>query len=217
MKKKGLIGLLATAMLLAGLLVPVLVGTVLAGEGSMPSTKTAAVSDNISVTGEEWQQIGALDLAIKTGQPKDLIISVSLESTLFTTNKLSGKTGSQAEAAVEVEVRVNGDPVEVSAGDSTVVFNRRLVKLSGDLSHHFGGANLDIDDHWIEFWMETSSANSFNFIARDVRDSSDTNSSTIEVWVRAWGTASPSKDLADYGVVLGNASVVVDEVNLKDS
>lgn len=221
MKKK----LVIIAIALTALLVPVLASTVLAGDAPMPSTKTAAVSDCISVRGEEWQRISALDLAIKTGQPKDLIIAVSLESALFTTNKLKGDEGSTSIAAVEVMVKVNGEPVMVcdqfgDRRDFIVVFNRRAVELTGDLKHWSGEVGTpagDLLDHWIELFMETKSANSFNFIARDVRDSSDTNYSTIEVWVRAWGDSSPSADLADYGVALGHASVVVDEVNLKDS
>ena len=227
-RRKGLMGLLA-AGLLVGLLVPVLASTVMA-DAPMPSTKTAAVSDCISVRGQNWTKINALDLAIKTGTPKDLVISVSLESSLATTNKIKGTGLSEATASVDVFVKVNGEPVMVcdqfgDRRDFIVVFNRRLVRLSADLTHDITvtgeGVTVEIDDHWIEFFMETKSANSFNFIARDVRDSSDTNFSTIEVWVRAWGDASTSEvdpdDVADYVVALGHASVVVNEVNLKDS
>jgi hypothetical protein len=222
MKKK----LIITVICLTAILVPLFgSGIVGAADESMPAAKTAAVSECVSVTSENWQKLGDLDLSIKTGAPKDLVISVSLESSLFTLNKISGRSKSQAEAEVDVMVKVNGEPVMVCDNygdrrDAIVVFNRRLVELSGDLSHHItvtgGDVTVEIDDHWIQFFMETKSANSFNFIARDVGP----NISTVEIYVRAWSdtfTAGDPDAQARAAAVLGHASVIVDEVNLKDS
>jgi hypothetical protein len=218
--------LIITAVTLAAILVPLFAtGVVMAGDGSMPAAKSAAVSECVSVTGENWTHLEDLDLSIKTGTPKDLIISVSLESSLFTLNKIKGSSKSEAEAEVDVFVKVDGEPVMVcdtygDRRDAIVVFNRRLVELSGDLSHHVtvtgGDVTVEIEDHWIEFFMETKSANSFNFIARDVGP----NVSNVEVWVRAWSdtfTEGDPEAVARAAAVLGHASVVVDEVNLKDS
>jgi hypothetical protein len=220
--------LIITAICLTSILVPLFAsGIVAAGDGSMPAAKTAAVSDCISVTGQRWTKIEALDLAIKTGTPKDLVITVSLESSLMTQNKIKGSGSTEAQASVDVLVKVDGEPVWVcdtygDRRDAIVVFNRRLVRLSGDLSHNVtvtptGIVEVEIEDHWLELYMETKSANSFSFIARDVGP----NVSNVEVWVRAWGYGRVDppdrEEIADFLVTLGKASVVVDEVNLKDS
>ena len=222
MKKKVFI----VAMALVFILVTVLSTAVLAGDNSMPATKAAAVSDCLSVRGQNWTRIEALDLAIKTGTPKDLVITVSLETSLMTLNKISGRASTEAMASVDVLVKVDGEPVWVcdqygDRRDAIVTFNRRLVQLEGDLRHNVtvtgDGVTVEIDDHWISLYMETKSANSFSFIARDVGP----NVSNVEVWIRAWGSASEDpidgRAVADYLVTLGKASLIVDEVNLKDS
>ena len=223
MRKK----LIITAICLTAILVPMLATVVMARDGSMPSTKTAAVMDCINYSGQRWTQIEKLDLAIKTGTPKDLVITVSLESMLSTIVKISGKASAEAMASVDVMVKVDGDPVMVcdehgTIRDAVVTFNRRCVKLEGDLRHNItvtnaGEMTIDIDDHWIALYIDTKSANSFSFIARDVGP----NISNITVWIRAWGYESEDpidgRAVADYQVTVGKASVIVDEVNLKDS
>lgn len=223
MKKKVLL----TVMALVLVLVAVLTTAVMAGDNSMPATKAAAASDCISVATQRWTKIDALDLAIKTGTPKDLVITVSLETALMTLNKISGKASSEAMASVDVLVKVDGEPVWVcnqngDRRDAIVTFNRRFVQLEGDLRHNVtvtpaGVVTVEIDDHWISLFMETKSANSFSFIARDVGP----NVSYVEVWIRAWGSKSEDpidgRAVADWLVTLGKASAIVDEVNLKDS
>ena len=177
-------------------------GVVFAGGDSIPSAKTAAAMDYVGKADLDWETI--LTVPIKTGTPKDLIIDVSLESSLTTNVKLRGDEGSAAAAGVAVRVLVDGQPVLIPDNPNPgngVIFNNRLLKLEGDLKH------LDTleQDHWIQIFMTTKSANAFNFIAEDVGP----GVSVVEVQVKTWYRESNPRLAYATGLV-GNACVVVE-------
>lgn len=182
---------------------------------SIPSTKTAAQMGYIGAVqlAPAWGD-PILEVDIKTGAPKDLIISVSAETSLTTSAKLSGTTGSEALAAIEIQVRVDGVPIVNAGGPNAnfIVFNNRLLRLTGDLSHHGTGwpEGMVIDDHWIEVFIATKSANAFNWFEVDVGP----GVSTVSVYARKVTDFTSGKSTAV--AMIGNASVVVDEVNLKN-
>lgn len=169
---------------------------------SIPSTKTAAQMKYIDAAYDTWTEI--LSVQIKTGTPKDLIISVTAETSLTTTVKLKGDVGSSARAAIEIQVTVDGNAIEIAGGGNFIVFNDRLLQLTGDLKHA-DGIN---PDHWIEIFMATKSANGFNWFTEDV----GSGIHTVRVYARKFIAVD---GVASATALVGNASVVVDEVNLK--
>ena len=196
------------AIVLAVALVAVGAGAVFAGDAQIPSAKAAFISDDVygmTVDKEDTGWIDILTAKIKTGDPKDLIIDVSAECSLVTNAKLSGTQGSEAIANISVRVLVDGEV----ADPGIVVFSNRVLKVEGDLTHHYGGAPLDIDDHWFEIFLTTKCANAFNFCAQDV------GSGVHTILVQAM-THKEEKGLkGTANAYIGKASAVVDEVMLK--
>ena len=203
MKKKLIaIGLAVVLVLTLG------ATAIFAGSGQIPSAKAAFVSADVygmTVDKENTGWITILTAQIKTGEPKDLIIDVSAETSLVTNAKLSGTLGSEAIATIEVRVLVDG----AEAVPGVVTFNNRVLKVEGDLTHHSGGEPLPIDDHWFEIFISTKSANAFNFCAEDV----GSGVHTIVIEARTIKEEKGLKGTAN--AYIGNVSAVVDEVMLK--
>ena len=130
----------------------------------------------------------------------------------MTTAKLSGKQGEQTNAAIWVRVLVDGE----EAMPGNVTFNSRTIKLSGDLTHVYidpTGEETALEDHWIELFMETKTANAFNFIAIDL--GSGVHTVEVQAKVGGFSDQDPSNVLNRWAAMIGKATVVVDEVNLK--
>jgi hypothetical protein len=183
---------------------------IFAGGDQIPSAKAAfATNDSYLATVNKAQSetpwFTIIDTQVKTGDPKDLVIDVSAECALVTSAKLSGDAGSEALAEIQFRVLVDGEPCAPGA----VTFANRLLRVTGDLTHHYGGFDLLIDDHWIEVYMSTKSAHSFNFCIENV----GSGVHTIEVQTKLKTEMQSGKSVAD--AVVGNISVVVDEVMLK--
>jgi hypothetical protein len=202
--------LIAIGIALVLVLVAVLgVTGTFAGSEQIPATKAAAAMAGIYKTTDGWETLDDLTVQIKTGMPKDLIISVTAETALVTKVKLSGDTGSRALAQIDVKVLVDGNEVIIPGNENTqggVVLDNRLLGIRGDLKH----VDLVNPDHWLEIFLATKSAHGFNFMAENV----GSGVHTVEVKARTWGRADWANG-ARYAAFIGNASVVVDEVNLK--
>jgi hypothetical protein len=179
----------------------------LAQEEQIPSTKAAAVLNNIDAAPTTWTTV--MSTQIKTGNPKDLIMDVSLESALYTTNKIKGNAETETEACVAVKVLVDTEQV-----GPVIIFNDRLVNLKGDLSHT-GDFEGTIDSHWIELYIMTKSANAFNWIAEDVGTGVHTVEVQAMVTTRAEVLSGETGTAASADALIGYGSLVVDEVNLK--
>ncbi len=212
MKKK-----LGAIVLAVALVVTLGVGVVFAND-QIPSAKCAFVSTEVAYVDTGWTTI--LETQIKAAGNKDLIIDVSAETCLVTNVRLDGDAGSEATATILVRVMVDG--TQAAPGD--VTFNNRVLKVEGDLTHHYGGNPLLIDDHWIAIFMETKSANSFSFCIENVGKTDDGQPTTHTVLVQAMKVEDvdpPSKkggsktEAAWAEAMLGWASVVVEEVDLK--
>ena len=179
-------------------------------EDQIPAAKAAFTTNNVyaATVGKahsETEWFTVLSSQIKTGQPKDLVIDVSAETALITSTKLSGTAGSEASAAVQIQVLVDG----VSAMPGPVTFDNRLLRITGDLTHHYGGFTLDIDDHWIEVYLSTKAAHPFNFAIENVGEGVH----TIEVQAKL--VKSEFGELAIADAAIGHVSVVVDEAMFK--
>ena len=203
---KKLIGISLVVVALVVALVLATTGA-FAGDGQIPSAKAAATSASIDRATTGWETIPELTVQIKTGTPKDLIIALTAETSLTTKVKLSGNVGSEAAATIEARVLVDGNEVLIPGNQNPeggVVLDNRLLKLTGDLTH----LNPLEPAHWIEIFMGTKSCHGFNFIAENV----GVGVHTIEVQVKTSGYTIGE---AQYSALIGNASLVVDEVNLK--
>jgi len=203
MKKLLLVALAAVLAISLG------AGIGLAGD-NIPSAKCAYYTADVQKA-DASDFVDLISAQIKTGEPKDLIMDVCAESTLVTTVKLSGKqeTDNSAEARIVFRVLVD----DVVAMPDEVTFASRLVSLTGNLAHEWEGdpTGILLDDHWILFHEETSTANCFNFASMNV----GSGVHTVVVQAKVEGNA-VGNDANDWGAVIGNVAVVVDEVNLKD-
>jgi hypothetical protein len=144
--------------------------------GHLPADKVAVASSNIeflgtSITGEPpaaTQEAEVLHTRIRASNRVDLLISLTSECALWTDVTTIGTDDSEAFAQVRMWVEINGEPVPVSEpvngetdDDGKVVFcNRTYQRVT-----EFHG---DDEDHQIETYFATRSANAFNWIALDL-------------------------------------------------
>lgn len=158
---------------------------------------------------------------IHTATPKDLLIGVSLETSLLTDTLVKSSKGVQdtstAEAGIEIKVLVDGQ----EAAPGVVVFDKRKQQLSATLGGYYTNCmddNLDgITDmltecdlvpEEIELLLDTTAAHHFNFIKADLGQGVHTvvvKSKISNNTVFANGTASSS-------ALLGKGSLSVEEV-----
>ena len=163
---------------------------------------------------------------IHTATPKDLLIGVSLETSLLTDTlvKSSGgvKDTSTAEAGIEVKVLVDGQ----EAAPGVVIFDKRKQQLSATLGGYYTNctdANLDgitdvltecsLAQEEIDLLLDTTAAHHFNFIQANLGQGTHSvvvKSKISNNTVFANGTASAS-------ALLGNGSLSVEEVQAVNS
>ena len=227
MKKLVFIGLALVLAITLG------AGLGLAGD-NIPSTKSAFYWDSIDVVYPDsqvtpgWTEIFPDEaVRIKTGTPKDLIITVSAECVLATTTRLTADVGE--DSAAEIRIRVSIADAEgnfaqwaypTGTGDG-VTFASRLIELKGHLSGQYECDDpltplvIELCPDWIELFMQTKTANAFSFVAEDV--GSGIHEVVVEAYLDASGptTKNPKGDDPVWFAMIGHSSVVVDEVNLK--
>lgn len=107
---------------------------------------------------------------IKTSTPTDLLLQPTVETALFTDIMTMGNDQSEAEAAVTCWIELDGEPVVVSSDytaaglseqeASEVVFDKR--------AHRMETANFDDEEATIRQFLDTRSANGFNWVTLDV-------------------------------------------------
>lgn len=151
-----------------------------------------------------------LEATIKTANKKDLLIGVSLQSSLYTDTTVKGKNGSQekadAQAGIMVRVVIDGNPN--LAAPNTVVFAKRVQELSATLGGVIESCNFllldsdgdgladsgeivvardcEVTDEEIGLMLTTTSANHFNFVAPDLGPGDH----KVEVYAKALSSAS---------------------------
>lgn len=126
-----------------------------------------------------------------SGAPKDLVIGLSFETSLFTktvvASKGGNKTTSIADAMIEMVVYVDGK----EAAPGKVVFDRRYQELWAKLGGVMDCTDLNGDEiisfdectlteEEIGLILDTTAAHSFNFLAYDI----GSGSHTIEAYAR---------------------------------
>lgn len=192
-----------------------------------PSSKLTANVGEIMVVPGDGQFHTIMENTIKTASAKDLIADVSLESVLYTdtkvVSKLLQKSDVKAEATITVRVLLDGNPML----PGEVTFARRsqqmIASFAGDISGCLvadpnTGIVSILDPNCVlpeelELILDTTSANSFNFIAADVGVGSHTVS--VQALVET-DTEIDSVDDAFAGVnaAIENGSVTIEEVRM---
>lgn len=212
-------------------IVSLVAAVVVAGAGDVwaQSAKSAARVANLAVVATSadgplvtpWQTI--LSSSIRTSRQKDLVVGVSLESTLLTRgvvrsrNKTADK--SMASAGIEVQVLVDGQP----AYPGVVVFNKRKQELTATFQGILAGCLTTdsatgavvidaacVEPEELELLLDTTSANHFNFVLDDV----GVGTHGIQVQARIDLSASAVAGSGEAKAVLGKGAVVVEEVRL---
>lgn len=211
----------------ASFMAAVISGAAFAGSNSMPSSKSTAMVSKINVLstqvaasgGEPWSTI--LSSAIKTSNPADLFVDVSLECGLYTNTVVKSKGGtkdtSTASASVKVRVLVDGKPTM----PDEVTFCRRTQELTAtfqglltdclDVNGTLSTINEDcLQPEEVGLILDTMNANAFNFIAPDV----GVGVHTIDVQAMVDDNNASQQGYAEAYATIGKGSAVVDETNM---
>lgn len=163
---------------------------------------------------------------IHTGTPKDLLIGVSLETSLLTDTLVSSSKGvkdtSTAEAGIEVKVLVDG----IEAAPGVVVFDKRKQQLSATLGGYYTGctdANGDgiidvttecqLAPEEIELLLDTTAAHHFNFIQANL----GAGDHTVVVLAKVSNATASASGSASATALLGKGSLSVEEVQAINS
>jgi hypothetical protein len=199
-----------TIALILALVLVVSGGAVALAGDSIPSTKAAHGTTDVTTLTTSWSEM--LRCNIKTGNMKDLIIQVSAECALVT-NAGKGNTtkGDKAQARIEVRALVLDEAGTVlqkvavpGTGDMTtgtgVIFTDRKLEVKG---------SFEDPTDFIEIWLATKAAHHYNFLAEDVPTGTHT------VVVQAQKFLDDDGGTSDATAMFGNVTVYVEEVNLK--
>jgi len=187
-----------------------LIITMVPAMAGMPSSKSACTSGSIEQVGGSW--VTVLETDIKTSEPKELVMAVTAETSLVTTAKVQGKQEDWEGSMAQVRVRIllDNEPVLFPGGEAEaqegVVFNNRVLKVKGDLSHY---ADLTETDHWIEIYISTKSANAFNFIAMNVGSGEHNIKVQANMETAVIGSGTP-----EVAAAMGKRTLVVEEVRM---
>ena len=165
------------------------------------NSASAYTGDGTAVIGAAAQLAGVNDVDGYTkvlsstlgnsGTPKDLVIALSFETSLFTKTVVQSKGGAKssavADAEIEMYVMVDGVP----AAPGTVTFDKRRQELWASLGGVLNciDANGDeiisfdectLTDEEIGLILDTKAAHTFNFLAYNI----GSGSHTIEAYAR---------------------------------
>lgn len=192
-------------------------GTYAAG---IPANKVAASGSGIEVVGPGADTL-LLSETVKINNPTDLIIGVTAECAIITqvTNSANGET-ERAFGEVKIYVTIDGIPVKVGETDKDsgkVVFCNRAQaqQWSDKAGETAANPTVDEDDDELRQYLNTRTANGFNWMALNVGTTypgvdGDSNVHTIKVWAD-WDVQTTSADaLAEVRV--GNRTLILEPV-----
>lgn len=174
----------------------------------------------------QWSTV--LQTSIKTPNQKDLLIDGSLQSGILTNTLVASKGGarstSTASATINVRILIDGQPATVCTTNCAggvayppqVTYNARTQQLSAQLNGLNCTAGLTTgavtctDPETIGLLLDTTSANSFNFVAPNLT----AGSHTVELQVNIGESASSDTIGAGANVVaeVGVGTLTVQQV-----
>jgi energy-converting hydrogenase Eha subunit E len=157
-----------------------------------------------------------------SGEPKDLVIGLSFETSLFTMTMVQSQKGkkssSVADAEIEMYVTVDGVP----AAPGTVTFDKRKQELWASLGGVMDCYDMDgdlivsfdectITDEEIGLILDTKAAHTFNFLAYNI----GSGSHVIEAYARLSRNAEvvEGTGASDANASLGKGTLSVWEVH----
>lgn len=197
-------------------LVAVVAVTLMAGSAWAASSKFAAHVTGVLISNGAGGVI-PLDIPIKTANKSDLLVGVSLQSSVLTETKTKGRNGdtnlSVAEGMVRVCLSVSGvDAVDISPNCVTFEMRRQTLetKLSGVLDCPGDDFCTIVDDEEVNLLLETMSANHFNFVVRNVSSGDHTVTATITATTDTSCVTFEESCRAE--VAVGPGSITVEEV-----
>lgn len=182
---------------------------------------TVAVVSPMLKTNDDAGWSTVLTGQIHTATPKDLLIGVSLETTLVTDTMVKSSGGardtSTAESGIEVKVLVDG----IEAAPGVVVFDRRKQQLAASLGGYYTACvdeNLDgITDlltectllpEEIQLLLDTTAAHHFNFIQANLGQGVH----NVVVKAKISNNTVSGNGSASSSALLGKGSLSVEEV-----
>jgi hypothetical protein len=202
---------------------------------SLPSSKATVQVGNINVfdarlgaakTTSNWTTV--MSGAMKTSSQKDMVVTASMETGLYTRTLVSSKNGvsdsSSALAGVEVCVVVDeGTPRERTMYPGTVVFGRRTQTLTAVFQGLIDGClttdpltgsviidPLCVQPETLELVLDTMNANSFSFMLDDM----GSGVHTMKVKARMQMNTTVQTGDVEARCTIGNGSMMVEEVRL---
>ena len=183
------------------------------GNDSIPSTKAAvAGSDTKFIPPSEVENDNFTNKIIAEAyikSTKDLAITVSAESILYTKTGIKGKPdkASTASATLLVWAEVDGNPTF----PSFVTFAERIQIMDGSLN----------ETDWVNLSLQTTDAHAFTFVALDIEKAPDGNPQTHHVTIHATVMSDEQMDESDplneakaWGAI-GRRTVVIEEMDIK--
>lgn len=175
-------------------------GLPLADATHEPANKTSAAGSSTEfIPGTETTPTVILSEFVKTSKPTDLILGVTLECSITTEVTTVGSDDQTAFGQIRVWVEIDGVPVKVAQDDpdnGRVVFCNRTYQRTTTL--------FDDEDATIKTFMQTRSANGFNWMALDV------GSAVHKIEVKAALTLSATTDKTKAAAVIGNRTLIVE-------
>jgi hypothetical protein len=120
-----------------------------------------------------------------SGTPKDLVIGLSFETSLFTKTVVRSKGGKESKAVADAKIEMYVTVDDAVAQPGSVVFDRRTQELWASLGgildcwdqNDDGIVSFDecnITEEEIGLILDTTAAHSFNFLAYDIGSGSHT-------------------------------------------
>lgn len=211
---------LVALLLAATLFVAYSIGNV-AEATHMPADKIAAAASNTDVIGANNTEV-LLREEMKVSTPTDLILQLTAECAILTSVATLGDGTSEAFGQVAMQITIDGRPVPVQDSsfgnpqgddDGSVVFCNRLHR-----QRTAGFDDTGEDDNEIEQYLNTRSANAFNWISINPAEYDADSDNILEIEVL--GTfntnivSDPGAAPAQAIAAVGNRSLVVEPVKL---
>jgi hypothetical protein len=176
--------------------------------GNLPADKVTTSGSKIDVFSPNTD-VTLLAVQMRTSNPADLMLSVTLECSIVTSVTTMGNDMQQAFGQVRVWLEIDGKPVGVipatqgTSDDGKVVFcNRTYSSTTNGFSEAGNSGN---QDPTITTYINTKEANAFNWVAMNVGNGIHTVSVHAELTQQV---TDPSKDSAQ--AVVGNRTLLVD-------
>ncbi len=168
-----------------------------------------------------WAKVLSTELK-NSGTPKDVIVGLSFETSLFTMTMVKSKGGSKSTATADAEIEMYVTVDGVMAAPGTVMYDKRTQTLWASLggvldctdANEDGIITFDecnLTEEEIGLILDTKSAHTFNFLAYNI----GSGSHTIEAYARLKynGEVVEGSGAAEASASLGKGTLSVWEVH----